>query len=83
MDVDQARLDALCAHVAEHGIGELLPYLSVDEVNSKSTRGVRCRIEVFVPAERARNVSNATKRPEYNEFLGCVLLCIIYDIFFR
>jgi hypothetical protein len=31
MDFEKERLDALCAHVEELGIGELLPFLSVEE----------------------------------------------------
>lgn len=34
MDVDHelARLDALCAHIEKHGIGDLFPFLSLEEV---------------------------------------------------
>ena len=31
MDFEKERLDALCAHVEEYGIGDLLPFLSIEE----------------------------------------------------
>jgi hypothetical protein len=39
MDHEQIRLDRLCAHVEEHGIGDLLLFLSFDEMAHIEARG--------------------------------------------
>jgi hypothetical protein len=38
-DHEEARLDAICAHIEEHGIGEVLSFLSFDEAERIEARG--------------------------------------------
>jgi hypothetical protein len=61
MEEDQRRLEALCAHVETHGIGDLLPFLSVDE-----TMFIEARGSVRKYFEKARGY---TKRNDPREIL--------------